>query len=100
MTNRYVKMVNGVEIPMTPEEIAERQAEENAPPPPLPLNVRLDGIFNGLPVEIRAQFYYLKPAIKLAIEQGDTEAAEAIIANAPVPSELEAVRQSLLAQFA
>ncbi len=100
MTDRYVKMVNGMEIPMTPEEIAERQAEENAPPPPPPLNVRLDGLFNDLPVEIRAQFYYLKPAIKLAIEQGDTEAAEAIIANAPVPSELEAVRQSLLAQFA
>ncbi len=50
MTDRYVKMVNGVEIPMTPEEIAERQAEENAPPPPPPLNVRLDGIFNDLPV--------------------------------------------------
>lgn len=100
MTDRYVKMVNGVEIPMTPEEIDERQAEENAPPPPPPLNVRLDGIFNGLPVEIRAQFYPLKAAIKLALEQGDTEAAEAIIATAPVPSELEAVRQSLLQQFA
>ncbi len=97
---RYVKMINGVEVEMTPEEIATRQAEENAEPPPEPLNVRLDAVFITLPLEARAQFYEKKAAVKLALEQGDVEAAQAIINGASVPSELEAVRQSLLQLFA
>ena len=100
MTDRYVKMVNGEEIPMTPDEIAARQAEEAIGPPPPTLGMRLDSIFSSLPVEVRAQFYHLKAGIKVALEERDMPVAKAIIQGVTVPSELEAVRQSLLQLFA
>ncbi len=100
MTDRYVKNVNGVEIPMTPEEIAERQAEENAPPPPLPLSARLDAIFRSLPDRVQAEFCPLKAGIETNLRQGNVAVVKIAIEIATVPSEFEDVRQSLLAQFA
>lgn len=64
-----------------------------------PLHAVLDAIFVVLPVEVRAQFYPLKAAIKLAIEVGDIEAAMAIIQGTPVPPDLQAVKDAMLASF-
>lgn len=63
------------------------------------LPAELDALFNALPLEVRAQFYPLKAAVKLAFEQGDTLAALAIIQNTQVPPELEDEKASLLALF-
>ncbi len=59
----------------------------------------LDATFTALPLGVRAQFYPLKAAIKLAFEQGDTEAALEIVKLAQVPPELQAAKDSLLALF-
>jgi hypothetical protein len=59
----------------------------------------LDAVFNALPVLVRAQFFPLKASVKLAFEQGDTEAALEIIKIAQVPPELESSKASLLALF-
>ena len=59
----------------------------------------LDAQFNALPVEVRAQFYPLKAAIKLALEQGDTLAALAIVQGAPVPPELQEQKDAMLSLF-
>ncbi len=96
---RYVGMVNGVEVPWTPEQIAQWEAEADLRQPKPTLGEKLDSIFSGLPVEIRAKFSPLKAGIKLELDQGDLEVAKEIIKTATVPSELEAVRQSLLSQF-
>lgn len=61
--------------------------------------VQLDAVFNDLPLPVRAQFYPLKAAVKLAFEQGDTLAALAIIQNTQVPPELEGEKAALLALF-
>jgi hypothetical protein len=63
------------------------------------LPTELDAVFNALPVSVRAQFFPLKASIKLAFEQGDTEAALEIIKIAQVPPELETAKSSLLALF-
>lgn len=60
---------------------------------------QLDAVFNQLPVEARAQFYPLKAAVKLALEQGDTSAALAIIQAVDVPPELQDAKDSLLNLF-
>lgn len=96
MTESYIKMVDGVEVPMTPEEIAERQAEEALPPPPPPIAQQLDTVFDSLAPEIQADFSPLKAAVKLEIEQNHLDIAKLIIQRASVPPELEPVRTQML----
>lgn len=99
MTERYIKLVNGIEVDMTAEEIAQRQTEENAPPPPLPLADQLNQIFSELQPEQQADLSPLKAAIKLELEQNRLEIARLIIQRATIPIELENVRQDMLARF-
>lgn len=63
------------------------------------LPFELDAVFNALPAIVRAQFFPLKASVKLAFEQGDTEAALEIVKLAQVPPELQAAKDSLLALF-
>jgi hypothetical protein len=83
-------------IELTADEIAQREAEENAPPPPLPLVQQLDVVFSSLPLETQADFAPLKAAVKLELDQEHIEIASLIIQRATIPEELEAVRQNLL----
>jgi len=99
MTDRYVKLVNGVEVDMSADEIAQRQAEESAPPEPLPLSEQLNQLFATLPQEQQADLSPLKAAVKLELEQSQTEIARLIIERAAIPTELESLRQSMLALF-
>jgi hypothetical protein len=92
----WIKLVDGVEVEMTPEEIEQRQSEENAPLPPLPLAQQLDVVFSSLPLETQADFAPLKAAVKLELDQDHTEIASLIIQRATIPAELETVRQNLL----
>ena len=96
MTEQYVRMVNGLEVPMTAEEVAERQAEENASPPPLPLDQQLNAVFSSLPLETQADFAPLKAAVKLELDQAHIEIASLIIQRASIPAELESARQTML----
>lgn len=59
----------------------------------------LDNIFKDLPVPIRAQFFPLKAAIKLALEQGDVMAALEIIDMTEVPPELVPLKDEMLNKF-
>lgn len=95
---RYVKLVDGVEIDMTPEEIAERQAEENTPAS-VPLSQVLNTIFESLPLESQADLAPLKAAVKLELEQGRLEMVKLIIQRAAVPVELEVVKTQMLNVF-
>lgn len=101
----YVKRVFNIatgestDIPMTPEEIAQRQAEEALPKPPPSIAEQLEEVFRTLPVEVRAQFYPLKAGIKVALEERDLPMAKAIIQGATVPYELKGTQQSLLQVF-
>jgi len=94
-------MVDGVLVDMTPEEIAQRQAEEAEAqkPKPLPLAEALDEDFKQNPAPIRAAFYTHKAAVKLALEQGDVEAAELIIQGVEVPPELAPAKERMLGKF-
>lgn len=100
MTDQYVRMVNGEPVPMTAEEIAERQAEENAPPPPLPLETQLSNIYDAQSVDVRASLAPLRAAVKLELELGHYDVVLAIIQNATIPAELETVRTQLLGVLA
>ncbi|MCE3236989.1 MAG: hypothetical protein K0Q50_3181 [Vampirovibrio sp.] len=95
---RWIKLVNGTEIEMTPEEIAQRQTEENTTAP-LSLAEQLSTLFSNLPAEQQADLAPLKAAVKLELDQGHTEIARLIIARASIPAELEAVRTSMLDLF-
>lgn len=57
---------------------------------------RLDAEFKKLPLTVQAQFYPLKAAVKLALEQGETGVAAEIVRSAAVPPEFEGVRAKLL----
>ncbi len=67
--------------------------------PEVPLIDRLNVIFAAQPIELRAQFGPLRAAVKTALDYSDTEAAQATIAGATIPQELEAIRAALLAEF-
>jgi len=64
-----------------------------------PLIDRLNEIFAGQPVGLRAQFGPLRAAVKTALDYNDTEAAYAVIEGATIPQELEPIRAALLAEF-
>jgi hypothetical protein len=83
-------------VDLTEEEIAARQAEENAPPPQPTLTEQLNTIFETLPEETQADFAPLKAAVKLELEQNRIQIARLIIQRAVVPLELESLRQDLL----
>lgn len=51
----YIRMVDGVEIPMTPEEIEQRQAEESTPVQ-LPLYDRVKMAFGLLDIALQAKY--------------------------------------------
>lgn len=86
----------GISRPCTAQEETEKLARDTAPPPPVPVATQLETMFNSQVAAVRAQFFTLKAAVKLALEQGDIEAAILIIQNAPVPPELEPLRQQML----
>lgn len=94
-------MVDGVEVPMTTEEIAERKAEEaeNAKPKPKPLSEDLNEDFKNNPPEVRAQFALHKAAVKALLDEGDIEAAKVLIASVEVPPELKPVKEKMLEKF-
>jgi hypothetical protein len=52
----YTRMVDGVEVPMTAEEIAERQAEEALPPEPEPLYTRVAQAFGSLSLDLQTKY--------------------------------------------
>lgn len=60
---------------------------------------RLNDIFDEQETALRAQFAPLKAAVRILIEDNDTEAAQAVIVGASIPQELEPVRAALLAEF-
>lgn len=60
---------------------------------------KLNDVFKIYPPEIRAAFYATKAAVKLALEEGDTLAALAIIMQTPVPPELESSKHQMLGMF-
>lgn len=64
-----------------------------------PLIDRLNVIFAAQPLELRAQFGPLRAAVKTAFDYEDIAAAQATIAGASIPQELEPVRAALLAEF-
>lgn len=99
MTERYIKLVNGIEVDMSAEEIAQRQAEENTPPPPPPLADQLNQVFSALQPEQQADLSPLKAAVKLELDQNRLGIARLIIQRATIPAELESVRQDMLTRF-
>jgi len=60
---------------------------------------KLDEVFMSLDPEIRGQFYALKAGVKIALEQGDTLGALAVINVTSVPEELKPVKDQMLALF-
>jgi hypothetical protein len=84
------------DIDMTPEEIAQRQTEENEPPPPMPLGAQLNNLFSTLTPELQADFAPLKAAVKLELDQSNAAIAKLIIQRATIPAELENIRQAML----
>jgi len=96
-----LKWVNGDAVQLSPEEQAEYDAyvAKKSEPKPRPLNEQLNEDFKTLPPEARAQFFVHKAAVKLALEEGDTEAAELLISGVTVPPELEPVKAKMLGKF-
>lgn len=64
------------------------------------LDDRLSTIFDAQTVELRAQFAPLRAAVRTELQLGHADVAEAIIAQADIPVELEPIRTALLAEFA
>lgn len=95
---RWIKLVNGAEVEMSADEIAQRQAEENLPPL-LSLAEQLNLLFSSLPLAQQADLSPLKAAVKLELDQGRTEVAKLIIERAVIPPELESVRDTMLNLF-
>jgi hypothetical protein len=79
-------------LPAYLEEVAKKENLKKLPD-------ELDNIFKDLPVPIRAQFFPLKAAIKLALEQGDIMAALEIINMTEVPPELAPLKGQMLNKF-
>ena len=67
--------------------------------PTIPLNLQLDTVFSQLPNEAQAAFFTLRAGVKLALEENKPEIAKMIIENAPVPPELQSVKDALLQKF-
>lgn len=99
MTEQYIKMVNGVEVPMTADEITARQAEEALPIPLAPLIDRLKAIMFTLSDDVQAQFGEAAAAIDTALRNGKPSVARLELENLTLPSELEPVRQAMLEEF-
>lgn len=70
--------------------------EQEAPPS---LTSSLNKAFMALPVEVRAQFYMVKAAVKAALESDDTEAAKQIITELNVDPSLQSVKTTMLGLF-
>lgn len=98
MTEQYLKLVDGVEIPMSPAEIAERQAEESRETA-IPIGERLNLLFSSLDEDNQADLSPLKAAIKLELDQGRLNIAKRIIERATIPPALESARSVFLAEF-
>ena len=82
------------------EEIEGRPPEGyTTEPPEKSLPERLNEKFKTLPVDVRATFYTLKAAVKIALDEGDTDAAKRVIEMAPVTADLEAARDAMLQEF-
>ena len=91
------KMVDGVEIELTPEEIAQRQDEEvRVLNEKKPLPILLGNLFDKLPAQSRAQFYIYRSAVAEAIRNRDFEAAKLIIEGVHVPQDIELVKQKMI----
>lgn len=99
MTDRYVRMVDGVEVPMTADEIAERQAEENAAPPPLTPLEQLRAMFTQLPVEIQSLLGETAAAVFMFLDQGNPAAARQKILDTVVSDELIELKNNMLGVF-
>lgn len=97
MTN--TKNVNGLEVPMTEQEIAKRQVEDAAPPEPAPVIDQLKAIFTSVPIETQADLGPLAASVFLFISQNNPEAAKFVIARAVIPPELQALQAQMLALF-
>ena len=114
MTKRYLRPIgddtqysDAADYPTMPPvrdgfEWVEGTPPENAIPYRVPtLAQQLDALFSAQPTAVKAQFYTLKAAIKLALEvvPPDLETAKLMIENTEVPEELEAIKDGLLALF-
>ena len=60
------------------------------------LGDKLNDIFKTQSAEIRGAFGTLKAAVKIALDEGDLEAAEYMITNVDVPEALESIRTQML----
>lgn len=100
MSNQYIKLVNGIEVPMSQQEIEQRQKEEMSHLPLGPsLNDILNLVFSELPPEQQADLAPLKAAVKLELDQNRPEIARLIIERATIPPALENSRQAMLLLF-
>ncbi len=109
--SRYVKLVNGQEIAMTAEEIAERQAEE-AIVQADPLNVILGQVIDqalaeygaALPLGVPTQISILRSGLEDLAARTDEatfarEAVQAITTFPALGEPFESVRAALLSQI-
>lgn len=90
---RYVKLVNGEEIEMSPVEIAARQAEENAEPDPIRL---ADALKISLYGSLEMYINLIDPFTELRIRQLQ-KSLEAIPAEMPELRFAQGVRPMIAA---
>lgn len=102
MSERYVKLVDGVEVDMTAEEIAQRQAEE-AQPLPIDLIGELDSLFKAQPMALQILFAGPKALAKEYADAGDWQTVRDVIEATPIPEQnaelANPVKAQLLALF-
>lgn len=68
-------------------------------PAPETLGDKLNNTFKGLDVTTRAAFYPIKAAMHQAVVEGDLEAARAILQGLTVSPDLEAIKDTMIAEI-
>lgn len=101
---QYLNGMDYPEDPIIPEgfELIEGRPPDGAIPYiPLTLAKKLDQAFTAQPTIVKAEFYSVKAAIKLALEATppDLDTARLILQNTGVPDELLEAKAALLALF-
>lgn len=77
------------------QELAVRQAKRQGEQ----IGDRLAKLFHGQPLAVRLQFGPQFSQVKGFLDNGDLEAAQAVIENEPAPEGMEAVKAAMLAEF-
>jgi len=104
----YVKKVDGVDVPMTEEEIAQRQAEEARVQAEdnRPLAEKLSAGWDSQSADVQAAFAHVRVAVAFHLDMytrtGEPKfkaVAFKLIQDTPVPPELAEVKAALLSQL-